>query len=524
MAPATPATSAMASLADAGAAPPALASEWPAAASRRAVLGAGVALGATAVALSAARLRAASAQAQAIAPPATSQTPDAATAAQSAPANALRIPPLYAPEVQDGTRTYNLVLQQGQFQFVPGQPVPTLGINGSYLGPTLRAKQGDLVALDVANRLGEATTLHWHGMHVPAAMDGGPHQIIAPDGEWHPRFAIRQRAATLWYHSHLMGMTRQQVTRGLAGMFILDDDNLAQDALPHTYGVDDLPLILQDDVFDGGPQFGPALPALVNGSLAPSFTTAQPRLRLRVLNASAQRLFVLGFADDRTFYQVASDGGLLPAPVPLTRLQIGPAERAELVVDLAPLEPAQPSPPALLQHFRRGGADTLLSIAPADPSGEVAALPPLPAQLNAVDRLSPDLAAVTRDFVLGGGGGLRTINGHAMASMDDVHDMANTLRVRLGDVEVWNVINTTRQTHLFHVHDVQFQILDRSRAALAANEMGRKDTVVVNPGETVRIIMRFADYADPEAPYMFHCHILQHEDQGMMGQFVVVPA
>jgi FtsP/CotA-like multicopper oxidase with cupredoxin domain len=105
--------------------------------------------------------------------------------------------------------------------------------------------------------------------------------------------------------------------------------------------------------------------------------------------------------------------------------------------------------------------------------------------------------------------------------MDDMHDMAHTFQVHRGDSELWNVMNTTRNTHVFHVHDVQFQIVDRSSGALPANEAGRKDTVVVHPGETVRLMMRFADYADPETPYMFHCHILDHEDQGMMGQFVV---
>ena len=105
-----------------------------------------------------------------------------------------------------------------------------------------------------------------------------------------------------------------------------------------------------------------------------------------------------------------------------------------------------------------------------------------------------------------------------------MRDMTSALRVRLDDLERWNVVNTSRQAHVFHVHDVQFQILERNSVAPSAAELGRKDTVVVRPGETVPLLMRFTDYADAETPYMFHCHILQHEDQGMMGQFVVVSA
>ena len=197
----------------------------------------------------------------------------------------------------------------------------TLGINGPYLGPTLRASQGDDVAFAIVNQVGEPTTLHWHGMHLPAVMDGGPHQEIAPDAVWQPRFTISQQAATLWFHSHLMGGSREQVTRGLASMFILDDDNPAQAELPHTYGVDDIPVILQDYLFgarlgaadqQGAPVQGGL--TVVNGSLEPVFATDQPRLRLRVLNASAQRIYSLGFDGDVPFHQVASDGGLLPAP------------------------------------------------------------------------------------------------------------------------------------------------------------------------------------------------------------------
>ena len=476
-------------------------------------------------------------------PAATPTVAPQATPAAALDPGALRIPPLLSPPSRDGVRTFELALQRGQVAFEAGRPLATMGINGPYLGPTLRATQGDAVAFVVTNQLDTPTTLHWHGMHLPAAMDGGPHQTIAPGATWQPSYAIRQQAATLWYHPHLMGSTRAQVTGGMVGMVILDDDNPAQATLPHTYGVDDIPLILQDYAFANGRLGagqggggGQGNRMLVNGALAPTLATAQARLRLRLLNATDQRIVTLGFAGDVPFRQVASDGGLLPVPVRLTRLTLGPAERAEVVIDLAD---APSDAPLVLQPFGNGGGGgrggnggnagtgaALLTIrGPGVAAARAANLPTLPAQLNTIARLDPASAVVTRTITLGGGGrGGTTINGQAMTSMAAMMDLTNVPRVRLGDLERWNIVNASNDTHLLHVHDVQFQIATRNGAVPGPGELGRKDTVQVRPGETVPLLLRFEDYADPNTPYMFHCHILQHEDQGMMAQFVVVPA
>jgi FtsP/CotA-like multicopper oxidase with cupredoxin domain len=478
-------------------------------------------IGAVAVAAGPFLLQAGEAGAQAVQPgPLDAQ--DLAPWLLTQPGGALPIPPVLSPPVRDGIRTFNLNIQAGQVAFEPERPAQTLGINGPYLGPVLRASQGDTVAFNILNSMTDSTTLHWHGMHLPPTMDGGPRQPIAPGAMWLPQWTIRQQSATLWYHSHLMGQTRAQVRRGLASMFILDDDNPAQIALPHTYGVDDIPLIFQEYVFGGGQ-------TLVNGALSPVLATEQSRLRLRLLNASDQQIYTFGFAGNLAFDQVASDGGLLNAPVRLTRLTLGPAERADIVVDLS-------GEPVALQRLGGGGGGgrgngggngaggTLLTIQPSS-NASAADLPPLPTTLNSIVRMDPATVSVTRQMVLGGvGRGGRTINGVSMQTMADMMDMSNVARVRLGDVERWNIVNQGGGTHLFHVHDVQFQILNRNGAAPAPNELGRKDTVQVRPGETVPLLMRFTDFADADTPYMYHCHILQHEDQGMMGQFVVVPA
>jgi FtsP/CotA-like multicopper oxidase with cupredoxin domain len=326
---------------------------------------------------------------------------------------------------------------------------------------------------------------------------------------------------------------------GLVGLFILDDTNPAHDDLPHGYGVDDIPLILQAQTFGadgqlvlngggrggrgggGGNQTTPT--TLVNGAIAPAINTPDSRLRLRLLNASSEGIYNIGFAGGETFHQVASDGGLLSAPVELNRLQLAPAERAEIVVAVSPSEPM------VLQSFGgngagRGGENNV----PAGPlltinsTQQTAPLASLPALLAVIERLTPGSAAQTRDFVLGGDDQNPTINGQAMTRMADLMDMTDVIQVKLGTIEIWNLVNRSNDTHAFHVHDIQFQILQRDGSAPAANEAGLKDTVVVRPGETVRLIMRFTDFADPDAPYLYHCHLLNHEDNGMMGQFVVV--
>jgi FtsP/CotA-like multicopper oxidase with cupredoxin domain len=172
----------------------------------------------------------------------------------------------------------------------------------------------------VENRLSETTTVHWHGMHLPARNDGGPHQPIGAGEQWQPEWLIDQPAATLWYHPHRHGETEFQVTRGLAGLFYLDDGTNPD--LPHRYGIDDIPIIVQDRSFDSRGQFalrGRAVTGLlgdkilVNGTYNPYLPVSTSRLRLRILNASTARIYHVAFADDREFAIIATDAGFLPS-------------------------------------------------------------------------------------------------------------------------------------------------------------------------------------------------------------------
>ncbi len=432
----------------------------------------------------------------------------------------LAVPPLAESHVDaQGRRVFELTAQAGTTELLPGELVETWGFNGPYLGPTLRASRGEEVMVNVTNDLDATTSVHWHGMHLPSEADGGPHQPIEPGDTWQPSWQIDQPAATLWYHPHPHGETEAHVARGLAGMFILDDPDSAVGAvLPHEYGVDDVPVIVQDKDIDGDRIQTGSLGAdvLVNGTYGPYLEVSTERLRLRLLNASTKRVFDFGFSDDRAFTLVASDGGLLPESIRRDRVTLSPGERAEMVVDLTAGEDVvlRSYAPDLGSNFlseRFGGGADQFDVLQLRAAEQLASSPSVPQELAPAPDL-PIEGAATRDFVLRG----REINDKPM-DMSRVDEV-----VELNTTEVWEVSNADGEYHNFHVHDVQFQVLTVNGRQPGAGMSGWKDTIFMPPGRAVRLAMRFTDYADPDTPYMYHCHLLQHEDNGMMGQFVVV--
>jgi FtsP/CotA-like multicopper oxidase with cupredoxin domain len=441
-------------------------------------------------------------------------------------ATRMAIPPL-APSTTDadGTRTFDLGVQEGETRFLDGPATKTWGVNGSFLGPTIRAKNGEKVAFTVRNRVSEATSLHWHGMHVPADMDGGPHQTVEPGATWRPQWTISQQAATLWYHPHLHGKTANHVYRGVAGMFIIDDERTAGLNLPDEYGVDDLPLIVQDRAFDGGNQFDETAPLLstggvfgdeilVNGTRGPYVDVSTRLVRLRLLNASNARLYNFGFSDDRPFRLIGTDGGLLPKAWETTRLQLTPGERAEIVVAFAPGETAdlRSYPSGSGFNDRLGGSADRLDVVRFRAAGDLRDGTEVPQDLGTAPDLASAEIAQTRSFELNS----RTINGATM-DMNRID-----FGVRAGSTEVWEVVNTNGYMHNFHVHDVQFQVLGVDGEGPPPHLAGWKDTVRLESNRKYRLAMKFSDFTNPDVPYMFHCHLMLHEDEGMMGQFVVL--
>jgi len=445
----------------------------------------------------------------------------------------LPIPKLLAGTEIEGQKIYDLTVQKGSMVFVPGKETATFAYNGNILGHTLVMNKGDEVVINVTNQLGEPTTTHWHGLHLPAVMDGGPHQRIENGTTWQARFTILNEAATFWYHPHLMDKTGEHVYHGLAGLFIVKDPQ-NEPALPGQYGTDDIPLIIQDKILeaDGSLNYpgtnegvkGDLI--LVNGAVTPTFSAPAQIVRFRLLNGSNARIYNFGFSDNRQFHQIGTDGGLLEKPVPLTRLRLSTGERAEILVDFSGQENSQVrlvsysseldnlNPPWLSNALDKTTFDVMtidVNSATANP------FTTLPGSLASINRLQESQASKTRSFELEESltQGF-TINGQSM----DINRIDQT--VKLNDIEIWEITNNSELPHPFHIHDIQFLILTRNGSPPPENERGWKDTVLVLPRETVKVISQFGEFADPEAPYMFHCHILEHEDNGMMGQFVVV--
>lgn len=441
---------------------------------------------------------------------------------------------LHIPPTLTGT-SFELTLDESTTQFFDGQATETIGFNGSYGGPTLIFEQGDFIDITVNNDLNETTTVHWHGMHVSPEDDGGPHTIIEAGQVWTPDFTVLDRATTFWYHPHLHEKTNEHVSKGAAGIIIVRSADEAALTLPRTYGEDDFPLVVQAKSFDNNNQIQFAGPdaedhlIMVNGTIDPYLEVPSQMVRLRLLNGSNERVMNFGFDDNRTFQQIGSDGGLLSSPVSLNRVRLASGERAEIVVDFS---------------SDHGGTANLVTYAsefgpgiPGGPGGGATGLDGLDTEImefrvgeqttNPVTSISTNLATHTpweeaeadfnRTVTMDGGDGDPFILDNAEFDMNLVN---NT--VILDDIEIWTITNNTGLGHPFHIHDVQFYILDKDGQAPPENEQGLKDVVFVEGNQTVRFITKFEDFADAEVPYMYHCHILAHEDGGMMGQFVVL--
>jgi bilirubin oxidase len=454
------------------------------------------------------------------------------------------------PDTLSGT-AFELNLQNGTQQFFSGQSTITMGVNGDILGPTLMMNHGDFVDIKVHNQLIETTTIHWHGMHVSASNDGGPHTTIAPGTSWNPKFRVMDKAATYWYHPHLHENTNKHVSLGIAGFIFVRDEEEAMLNLPRKYGVDDFPLVIQTKDFDANNQI--VVPSnsdnipMVNATINPYLNVPAQVVRLRLLNGSSQRVFNLGLAGNLPFYQIASDGGLLSKPVLSTRLQMAPGERAEILLDfsgkagqsvhlMSYASEIQNGIYGAVYPSNMGGMITLNGYNPNPLNGsnfnviefKVIAqtnVPVLtiPSNLAADARLREPDANLSRNLTISPASmGPNQLNGKFLINgllfnMDVVN-----FSIPLNNTEIWSISNQSAIAHPFHIHDVQFYVLNRNGASPPLNEQGRKDVVLVRPMETVRFITRFTDFANDSVPYMLHCHMLAHEDDGMMLQFEVV--
>jgi blue copper oxidase len=441
-----------------------------------------------------------------------------------------------------GGRQFSLTARRGSSQLLSGVNTPTLGYNGALLGPALRLRTGERTTIRVRNELDEITTAHWHGLVVPPEVDGGPHQPISPGATWEAAFTVANPASTCWFHPHAHGSTGRQVVSGLAGLLIVDDGTVAPSALPETWGVDDLALVLQDKRFLADGRIDYALTAsdqsvgyagdrlLVNGVFGPTWRAPRQWVRLRLLNGCNARILVLRLSDATPMLQIANEAGMLAAPWPRSALTLAPGERAEVLVNFGNANAGQVT--RLLASTAGGGMGMGMGMGSgmgAGPDTEVTALTlrvDLPRQAGAMSspptRLAPAAAisagtgAAVRTFSLDGGmmGSPFAINGRRF-DIDRID-----LAMPAGATEIWRFVNGTGMAHPMHVHGVWMSQLTRDGNPPATHEQGLRDTFIVEAMQTLSVAVQAPPVAS-SVPLMFHCHILEHEDAGMMGQFVI---
>ncbi len=430
--------------------------------------------------------------------------------------NELKIPSILE---RDNTEevTYTVKAKNGKTEIFDGIETKTLGYNGTFLGPVIRLDKGDKVKIRAINELDENTTFHWHGLEVPADVDGGPHDIIKPGEEKIIEFKVEQEAATLWFHPHPEGKTSEQVYNGLAGLIYIEDENSKSSGVPNDYGNNDIPLIFQDKTFDANKQLnyestmnddgtiGDTL--LINGTLNPKLTVKKEKVRLRLLNGSNARNFTLKLNTGDSFIQIATDGGFLNEPVKLNEITLAPSERAEIIIDFSQLNSKENV--ALTNEV----GSILL---PFEMSNQLGTSDEIIKNLNTFTLTSKEKdLPVTKKIELFGMMDMVTINGKKF----------NPERIdftqQQGVTEVWEIYNKKDMMggmiHPFHIHGTQFKIVSRNGEKPARNEKGWKDSIAVHPGERVKIAIQFKH----KGVYMFHCHILEHEDNGMMGQIKI---
>jgi len=422
------------------------------------------------------------------------------------------------PRVLRPTRTtsdtdyYDVDIREADVEILPGTTTRVYSYDGQYPGPTIRARTGRQVKVRYRNQLPDETNVHLHGGHTPADSDGHPMALIAPGGYRDYTYPNRQQGTTLWYHAHGHGTEAEQVYRGLHGFYLIEDDRERNLRLPS--GKYDVPILLRNIALDpdtgelilSDPNDRPIVQ--VNGKPQPHFSVAARKYRFRLLNASDHATFTLTLPSGQ-LVQVGSDGGLLPAPVTRSQVTISAGERVDLVVDFSRF----PIGTQLFLNEAAAGAILRFDVTRhADDDSR------LPAQLRALPALPP--ATVQRDVTLSFN--LDPDNTAGLINGKPYDPDRVDFTVKRGTTEIWQVSNGDVEfgiQHNFHLHLVQFRVLDRNGQPPAADDRGLKDTVPIGPGESVRLQATFTDYL---GEYVYHCHVLAHASFGMMAQLNIV--
>jgi FtsP/CotA-like multicopper oxidase with cupredoxin domain len=390
--------------------------------------------------------------------------------------------------------------------------------NDTWPGPLIKAQSGRQVKIHVVNNLATATTLHNHGAHVQPLSDGSPVDTIPAGGSRDYTYPNNESARTQWFHDHVKDVTGKQVYMGLEGLYEITDSQ--EKALNLPTGAYDVPLVLQDRKFnsDGTLAYAPSSSDVrdgllgdtffVNGAAQPYFKVEPRKYRLRLLNGSNARYYHVSLSNGQAMQQIANEAGLLSKPYPMTSIQLAPAERAEVVVDFSKVTPGTSltldngsgwnSSTGSLMRFDVGTATT----------GSDTSV--LPTAMRAFTPIAASAVTVKRSFdIQQDRNGMWTFNG---LMYDPNRIDANPA---LGATEEWTFSNRSGQDHPIHLHDINFQVVS---GASAGPDTEWKETINVPSWNSVTLRVTFPDYT---GVYMFHCHILEHEDNMLMGQFKV---
>lgn len=438
--------------------------------------------------------------------------------------NPLRFPPLFT---NGGTMT----LGESNLQVwpLPSMATQVIAVNGSYPAPSVIIQKGQTFTANFVNNINEPTTVHWHGLSVPEIMDGHPKDAVQFGGSKTYTFPVINRAGTYFYHSHGDMVTAKEVYKGFAGFFIVTDPAENFNLPSGNY---DIPLCIQDRRTADAPQFtySPGTnemmygylgdKVLVNGTPDAYFEVGRTLYRFRLLNGSNARVYKIAFSDNRSFSIIATDGGLKDTPVTATQFNLAPGERVDILVDFTSNTIGQN---VTLQSLAYSHSGTLpykqgiaLDIIRFDVTNNNSSGGVVPAAFNPITYYDPYDAVNTRIFTL-------TMSGtHPMHKINGLTFDINRIdwEVPLDSLEEWRIVNQTADFHPMHAHGVQWQLYSRNGStSLPPSDKGWKDTINLSPGETVRVMVRFTDY---KGIYLFHCHNLEHEDDGMMLNFKVI--
>lgn len=442
--------------------------------------------------------------------------------------NLLRLAPAVAPT----GLTLNAAL--GTTDLGNGVHAPAFMLNGSVPSPLLRVRRGERFRVTMQNQLPQELILHWHGLAPPVEMDGHPRFAVPSGGRYEYDFTVNDRAATYWYHSHAHMHTGEHTYRGIGGLILVSDAE--EDAVGLPSGARELPIILQDKRLnaDGVPVFSSGMgPTMMVGMLGsepfgngvhrPYVNVESAIYRLRLLNGSNARIFRLARSDDKPLVMVGNDGGLMPAPLTLASIDLAPAERADILLDLRSLRIGDTlmlrSLPFAIPGSMgfMGGANLQgdpMDLVEFRVTRAVQDTAVIPKALPAVATPDPAQAKNTRTFHFQSPMMSHSINGRSF-QMDRVDET-----VPFNTTELWSFVNDSQLPHPVHLHATHFRVVSRTggRNRVMPWEVGRKDTVLVLPGETVQVAVRFTEQ---RGLFLLHCHNLTHEDMGMMANILV---